>query len=175
MKDKRVLLLCYGALFAALTAVCAQLQIPIGPVPITMGLVPVLLCGALLKPSHSAASMAAYALMGLIGLPVFAGFQAGPGRLFGVTGGFILGYIPMVVVMGLMLRKTGKGLVSLMVAMVVGTLVCYACGTVQFMVVAHATLGKALSVCVLPFLLGDAAKIVVSALITGRLAKVIKD
>ena len=94
-KEKRIptlqLVLC--AVFAALTAVCAQITIPIGAVPISLSLLPPLLCAALLSPRYAVLSMAVYLLMGLCGLPVFSGMSGGPGKLFGVTGGYIIGFI----------------------------------------------------------------------------------
>ncbi len=158
------------ALFAALTAVCAQITIPIGPVPVSLSLLPVLLCGALLAPVDAAASMAVYLLLGLFGLPVFAGMQGGPGVLLGPTGGFIIGYIPCALLTALIALR-GRSLPRTALAMACGTLSCYALGTVWYMVSVSQPLGAALSVCVLPFLPFDAAKIAIAALISRRVRK----
>ncbi|MBQ8130480.1 MAG: biotin transporter BioY, partial [Clostridia bacterium] len=73
------------ALMAALTAVCSQIQIPLPMVPINLALFAVHLSGALLGARRGALSMTAYALLGLVGVPVFSGFTAGPATLFGRT------------------------------------------------------------------------------------------
>ena len=83
----RSLVLC--ALMAALTAICSQIQIPLPMVPINLALFAVHLSGALLGWKYGALSMVVYALLGVIGVPVFAGFGSGPAVLFGKTGGYI--------------------------------------------------------------------------------------
>ncbi|PWM02202.1 MAG: biotin transporter BioY, partial [Clostridiales bacterium] len=87
----RSLMLC--ALFAALMGVCSQLSIPLPMVPINLALFAALLGGALLGPKLGAAAIGVYVLVGLLGVPVFASFGAGPGTLFGKTGGYIIGYV----------------------------------------------------------------------------------
>ena len=72
-----------AALFAALTAVCSQIQIPLPMVPINLALFAVHLCGALLGAKWGALSMCAYVLLGAVGVPVFSGFASGPAVLFG--------------------------------------------------------------------------------------------
>lgn len=91
-----------AALFAALTAVCSQIQIPLPMVPINLALFAVHLAGALLGAKWGALSITAYALLGVVGAPVFAGFSSGPAVLFGKTGGYILGYILCALLVGLL-------------------------------------------------------------------------
>ena len=87
------LVLC--GLFAALTAICSYITIPLGftPVPINLATLAVFLAGGLLGKKYGTASIAVYVMMGAVGIPVFAGFQGGVGVLAGPTGGFIAGYI----------------------------------------------------------------------------------
>ena len=158
-----------GAMFAALTAVCAQITIPIGPVPISLSLLPVLLCGALMTPRDALISMGVYLLMGLVGLPVFSNLSGGAGKLFGVTGGYILWYLPCVLVEAGMLKRHERTYVFTCLAMACGVLACYLFGTVWFMVVRACDLLTALSLCVLPFLPGDAVKILLAAFLSERL------
>lgn len=162
----RPLLLC--ALFAALTVICAQLVIPLPMVPISLALLAVNLTGALLGPRLGAASMGVYALLGLAGAPVFASFGAGPGILFGKTGGYILGYILAAFLTGLLLCKR-QGYGRTCFAMAMGTLACYAFGTAWFMAVTGLNLGAGLGYCVLPFLPGDAVKVLAAAWLAKRL------
>ena len=159
-----------GALFAALTAVCAQVIIPVGTIPVSLSLLPVLLCGALLRPWDAAAAMAAYVLMGLIGLPVFSNLEGGAGKLFGPTGGYIIGYILCALLIGLILKKK-RSFPRTVLAMSCGVLICYVFGTAWFCVSTGQEPLSALTVCVLPFLPFDAGKIALAAVISQRLEK----
>ena len=176
------------ALFAALTAVCAQIIIPVGPVPVSLSLLPVILCGALLSPAESALSMAAYLLLGLAGAPVFSGLTGGAGKLLGPTGGYIVGYVPCALLIALtrdrLLKRLRHGeaerggiaarVLPLVLAMANGILVCYLFGTAWFALSAGQTLSQTLSVCVWPFLPFDAAKIALAAAVSLRAAPAVK-
>ena len=87
-------------LFAALTAIGAWISIPIPPVPFTFQVLFVLLAGAVLGSARGGLSQIVYVLLGVIGLPVFAGGASGPGVLFGPTGGYIFGFIVAAFVVG---------------------------------------------------------------------------
>ena len=83
-----------AALMCAIIAILAQIAIPMpSGVPITLQTFAVALCGCMLEIRYSLASVAVYLLLGLVGVPVFSGLQAGPGRLFGPTGGFLWGFL----------------------------------------------------------------------------------
>ena len=94
------------ALFAALTAVCSQVMIPLPftPVPVNLALLAVFACGGVLGAKKGAVAMLVYILLGAIGAPVFVGFSGGIGVLAGPTGGYIVGYLPAAVIFGLLLR-----------------------------------------------------------------------
>lgn len=162
----RSLMLC--ALFAALMAVCSQLSIPLPMVPINLALLAALLGGALLGPKLGAAAIGVYVLVGLLGVPVFASFGAGPGTLFGKTGGYIIGYVLAAFLTGLLAGK-GTGYWRTCLAMVAGTLACYLFGTAWFMQVTGMEWWLSLTYCVLPFLPGDGLKILAAAWLSGRL------
>ena len=168
-RSKTTRMLAGAALFAAMTAICSQIQIPLPMIPINLALFAVHLCGALLGAKWGAAAMAAYALLGAAGVPVFAGFGAGPAALFGKTGGYILGYILCAAVVGALSRKLGFAFPKLCAAMAVGVVVCYAFGTAWFMALTGMNLATSLAYCVLPFLPGDAVKIALAALLAMRL------
>ena len=160
-----------AALFAALTAVCSQIQIPLPMVPINLALFAVHLAGALLGAKWGALSITAYALLGVVGAPVFAGFSSGPAVLFGKTGGYILGYILCALLVGLLSRRLGYTVKGLVIAMVVGVAACYVFGTIWFMVITGMNLVTSLTYCVIPFLPGDVVKILLAALLALRLQK----
>ena len=155
------------ALFAALTAVLAQIQLPIGPVPFNLAVFGAFLAGMLLEPAWAAASMGVYMLLGAVGIPVFAGFMGGPAVLLGKTGGYVIGYIFIALATALAVKRSGK-LPVIGAAMLAGLLVCYGFGTAWFMAVTGADLVSALGWCVLPFIVPDVCKGVL-ACVLGRL------
>ena len=157
------------ALMAALIAVCSQIQIPLPAIPVNLALFAVHLSGALLGAAGGTLSAAVYVLLGVIGLPVFVGFRAGPAVLFGKTGGYILGYLFCAWLVGLLSRRHPFTFRRLCLSMTLGALVCYFFGTVWFMILTGLDLPAALSLCVLPFLPGDAVKIALAALLALRL------
>lgn len=162
------------ALFAALTAVLAQIQLPIGPVPFNLAVFGAFLAGMLLEPAWAAASMGVYMLLGAVGIPVFAGFMGGPAVLLGKTGGYVIGYIFIALATALAVKRSGK-LPVIGAAMLAGLLICYGFGTAWFMAVTGADLVSALGWCVLPFIVPDVCKGVLAwvlgRLLAGRLAK----
>lgn len=113
---------------AALTAVAAQLVIPLWPVPITGQTFAVLLVGTTLGPLRGALSMVLYAILGIVGLPVFAGGHSG--SLLGSTsGGFVIGFVFAAALVGwLAQRQWDHKIVGTFVAFVAGTAVIYAFG-----------------------------------------------
>ena len=98
-------------LFAAIMAVCSMITIPLGftPVPVNLGTLGVFLTGGILGKKYGTVSMSVYVLIGAIGIPVFAGFRGGLGVLAGPTGGYIIGYIVAVFLIGLMIEASSKG------------------------------------------------------------------
>ena len=169
-KERRSLRgLAYAALFGALTAVGAYIMIPLPPVPITLQTLFVNLSGALLGGSLGALSQIVYILLGVIGLPVFAGGKAGIGVLFGPTGGYLIGFVAGAWVIGkLTALRPKSGLLWIMGAMAAGIAVVYLLGILQLMVVAKLSLAKAVAVGLLPPLPGDIVKIVAAALICRK-------
>ena len=89
--NTRMLIL--AALFSALTAIGAFLKFPLGAMSVTLQFLFTAMAGVLLGARWGALSQAAYVVLGLVGLPVFSGFQGGPGVLLGTTGGYILGFL----------------------------------------------------------------------------------
>ena len=172
MRRTRSLTLC--ALFAALTVVCAQIQIPIQPVAMSMALLAVHLTAALLTPAQAAAVTGVYLLMGALGLPVFTGFRGGFAVLMDRTGGYIAGYVLCAWLTGTMIRRAGRSWGCMTLAMAAGTLACYALGTVWFMLLTSVPLWTALTLCVIPFIPGDAAKILLAAALARRLERPLK-
>ncbi len=167
----------FVALFTALLCVLAPISIPIEPVALTLGTLAIYLIGALLDPVKAPISVLLYLILGLVGVPVFSKYNAGPSVLFGVTGGFLLGYIPGVFVQSLLTTWKKEKMWIYPLAMIAGTFFIYTFGVVWFLVYMNVinntptSLGTALMGCVVPFLLWDAAKIVVASLASFKLRK----
>lgn len=156
------------ALMAAVTAVCSQIQIPLPMIPINLALFSVHLSGILLGPKYGSVSQAVYILLAAVGVPVLAGFSGGLGALFGRTGGYAVGYILCAGLDGLLCRKWGASFGKMCAAMALGCAACYALGTVWFMAVTGLDIRTSLVSCVLPFLPGDAVKIVLAGWLALR-------
>ena len=175
MKDiNQLRMIVFASLLAALMAAGAYLAVPIGPVPIVMQNMFVFLAGLLLGSRWGLASVAVYLLAGACGLPVFAGGMGGIGRIVGPTGGYLIGYLPAVFIIGYI---SGKGAVRIgydVLAMVCGTAVLYACGVTWLQILTGMTWTKTLMVGMYPFLIGDAIKITAAALIARAIRPVIR-
>lgn len=163
-----------AALFAALTAIFTQLVIPIQPVPITLGTMAVMMAGAVLGKHYGPLSIIIYVLLGAAGLPVFAMARGGVSVIAGPGGGFILGYIVMAFAVGLCTEKWGHSMKALIPAMAIGCLVVYICGVAWFMALTGSGLWAAIVMCMLPFLPGDAVKILLGAFLVNRYKKYIR-
>ena len=161
----------HASLLAALIAAGAYMSVPIGPVPIVLQNMFVLLAGLLLGPRWGLAAVSVYLLAGACGLPVFAGGAGGIGRFAGPTGGYLIGYLPAVFVVGLISRYEKKWLD--VAGIILGTLIIYSLGVTWLQVITGMTFSKALAVGMYPFLIGDALKIAAAAAIAGTIRPVI--
>ena len=144
-----------------LLAVSAQFKIPLYPVPVTGQTLVVLLIGMTYGPRLGGITMAAYLFEGALGLP---GLPAGRWgcRINGPTGGYLFGFLLAGVSMGnLAERGMGRTVVSTIAAMLIGNFVIYLCGALWL--ANFIGFGEAIAAGVLPFLYGDALKLVVAA------------
>ncbi len=165
----------YSAMFGAITAVGAYIVIPLPLVPITLQTFFVSLAPALLGGALGALSQVVYVLIGIIGLPVFAGGKAGFGVLIGPTGGYLIGFIVGAYIIGKLIElKEQPGFLWMASAMIIGHIALYTLGVAQLMFVAKLSLGKAVAVGVIPTLPGGIIKIMAAAFIAGRLREKIK-
>ncbi len=165
----------YAAMFGALTAIGSLIVIPMQPVPITLQSLFTGLAGVLLGGYTGALSQIVYVLLGVIGLPVFAGGKAGFGTLLGPTGGYLIGFIVAAYLIGKMVEARKEPSIAwVTISLVIGNLVIYALGVMQLALVAHLSIVKALLVGVLPFLLGDLLKLAATVLISFKLRKNLK-
>ena len=152
------------------------LYLPFSPVGITLGSFLLYLTGFLLGPKLGCISIGLYLCMGFVGLPVFSGYTAGAGVLFGPTGGFLIGYLPCILIVGGVMRKgtvLKNGRVRFVAGMCLGTVALYLCGSLWFSFVYGdgVSVGKAVTACVLPFLPFDGVKILLAAVLYQPLVR----
>ena len=161
LRDVTLILL--GALFVAALAQ-VEIRLPFTPVPITGQTFGVLLVGAALGSKRGAASLASYLVMGLAGLPFFAGGAHGWNIVIGATGGYLLGFIAAAYAIGLLAeRGLERSVQTSLVPFLVGTVIIYVCG-VAWLSVVLGSFSKAVAAGLLPFLVGDAIKLVAASL-----------
>ena len=149
------------ALMATLMAVCAWITVPLGPVPFTLQTFGVFLALCLLGGRDGTVAVVVYLLLGAFGVPGFSGFSGGMGTLLGPAGGYLVGFIAAALVFWLVTKHFGTAPVPTVIGMVLGLAVCYLFGTLWFVAVAASrpSFLAALGLCVVPYILPDAAKI----------------
>ena len=167
----------YIAVSAALLTVSAWLAVPIGTIPVTLQTATLFLMAGLLGWKRAVLATLAYMLLGGIGIPVFAGFTGGFSVLLSPTGGYIVGFLAISLIVGLYSEKKKSDKPwGLAIAMFCGLLVCYGVGTLWFMVISGAEAGffGAVVLCVLPYLPFDVLKLFLSLFLIQKLKKIIK-
>lgn len=168
------------ALMAAVTAVAAQIAVPLpfSGVPFTMQVLAVVLSGLLLGPRYGALAMGVYLLVGAVGVPVFAQFQGGIGHILTPTGGYLVSYPIAAALSGLAAHAAAnavrsRALAFSFVAGTAGLAVIYAFGATWLMVVSQLPLAVALAQGVLPFVVLDLIKVGLAALVAVAAAPAI--
>ena len=161
--SKRIALI---AMFTAIMTICSWISIPL-TVPITCGV---------LGGCDGTSTVCLYILLGALGLPVFSGFVGGPARLLGPTGGYLIGFILTALIMWAASRIPGNRLCILTASMVIGLIVCYAFGTVWYILVytgsSSTDILTVLSWCVFPFIIPDIIKIILAVIVTRNLRRI---
>lgn len=150
--------------FSLLTALAAQIVIPIGPVPITGQTFAVLLTGALLGSRLGAMAMIVYLIEGASGLPFFYGGSGGIAHLLGPTGGYLVAFPAGAFITGAFAENGwDKRYFTAVVAMAVGSIVILLAGWAWFSVLTHTPPLAAFKVSVAPHIVGDIIKILLAA------------
>lgn len=177
MKKSSVQSLVMCALCAAIICVLSPISVPIGPVPISLATFAVMLSAALLGAKWGTIATAIYLLLGCIGVPVFAGYAAGFACLVGATGGYLIGYLPLAFIGGFIYDRFGRKrsgaakIAAMIIGMIAGTVVLYILGTAWFCFVTGTGVVAALALCVTPFLIGDAIKMIIVAVIAPQVER----
>lgn len=165
----------YIAVFAVIMAICSWISIP-AAVPFTLQTFGVFIAVGVLGGKRGSLSLLVFILLGAIGIPVFANFSGGIGVLAGPTGGYIIGFLFSALLMWAMEKLPGKKSVMQIVSMIAGLIVCYAFGTVWFVIVYGRMNGPigftaALASCVVPFIIPDIIKIALAYVLSRKLRK----
>ena len=165
MKKSTVFNMTSCALMAALMCVLCPVSVPIGPIPISLSILVILLTVYVLGTWRALVSYTVYLLLGAVGMPVFSGFQGGLAKLAGPTGGYLAGFWLMILVAGIIMEKGKRNLLVTILGMLVGVAIDYAVGTAWFVFQTESTVVHALDVCVYPFIPFDVTKIVIAVLL----------
>ncbi len=164
----------YASLLAALTAASALFSIQIGDVPVILYNFFILLMGLLLGSRWGTAGVAVYLLAGSLGLPVFAGGKGGLAILLGPTGGYLIGFLPAVFIIGLISEKFNQRLLPDIIALLCGTAVIYALGVIQLKIVLDKTWMVSLAIGFFPFFIFDLIKLFAAAVTAKAIRPIIK-
>ena len=158
------------ALMTAVTCVLGPLSIPLpfSPVPILTNFA-IFLAIFVLGMKNGTISFIIYLLLGAIGVPVFSSFRGGLQVLAGPTGGYLIGFIFLALIMGFALDHFNRKLVPTIIGMIIGMAVCYAFGTVWLAKLLSLSFKEGLMMGVIPYLAGDAAKIIIAAIVGPKL------
>ena len=159
------------ALMTEVTCVLGPLSIPLpfSPVPISLTNFAIFLAIFVLGMKSGTISFIIYLLLGAVGVPVFSSFRGGFQVLAGPTGGYLIGFIFLALIMGFALEHFDRKLVPTIIGMIIGMAVCYAFGTVWLAKLLSLSFKEGLMMGVIPYLPGDAAKIIIAAIVGPKL------
>ena len=161
--------LIFMALMAAVMCIAGPLAVPIGPVPITLTNLVIYIAVGVLGTAQGTISYCLYLLLGMVGLPVFSGYAGGLGKLAGPTGGYLIGFIAMALIGGIVMEVSHRKLIPTLIGWFIGTAVDYLLGTLWFMFVTKMNLSASLMMCVVPFIPGDLIKIVLAYCLSKKI------
>ena len=162
------------AIMAAIMCVVGPLSIPIGPIPLSLINLAIYFSVYILGTRGAFWSYLVYVILGSFGLPVFSGFSGGLAKLMGPTGGFIIGFFITIITCGILFKLCGSNRIICIIVMIVTTAISYAFGVIWFIILMDCELMYALTVCVIPFIPGDLAKIIIAAFIAPQISRRIK-
>lgn len=159
------------ALMTAVTCVLGPLSIPLpfSPVPLSLTNFAIFLAIFVLGMKNGTISFIIYLLLGAVGVPVFSSFRGGLQVLAGPTGGYLIGFIFLALIMGFALDHFDRKLVPTIIGMIIGMVVCYTFGTVWLAKLLSLSFKEGLMMGVIPYLAGDVAKIIIAAIVGPKL------
>lgn len=166
---KKTVDIVFIAVFAALISIFSQFIIPLpSGVPFTLQTFFVALAGYVLGSLKGFSSVLVYIALGALGIPVFTGFQGGLGALFGLTGGFIFGFLPLVFMCGIETKK----LFLKIVFGLIGVIFCHILGIIRFADFSG-NIKSAFFAASVPYILKDILSLALAAAISGKIKRAI--
>lgn len=172
MRNNSVQIMTKIAMLAAVIAVCSIISFPLpSGVPVTLQTFAIALAGFVLGWKYAPIAVAVYLAIGAVGVPVFAGFKSGFSVLFGVTGGYLWGFIGMATLCG---AAVNKNKVLTGVLSILGLAVCHLFGVIQFAFVSGSSPVDAFLLASLPYLIKDIMSVAVAYMLAFAVQKVIK-
>ena len=171
MKNKKTLDLTLTALFTVIICICSWLSIP-SAVPFTLQTFAIFLALLVLGGKRGTTATVLYILLGAVGLPVFHSFTGGIGILTGPSGGYITGFLLLALTYRIIIKKAGEKLFAKAFVLVIGLIICYIAGSLQFALVTDISFKTAVLTCVIPFILPDTVKLILSILLSVKLNKI---
>ncbi|TFE00016.1 biotin transporter BioY [Jeotgalibacillus sp. R-1-5s-1] len=163
MSSSRLRMLLFSSMMAAVTAILAQVEIPLPLVPISGQTLAVGIAATILGSRYGAFAMIIYMLLGITGLPVFAGFAGGAHVVAGPTGGYIVGFIAAAYLTGLFLEKTSFTIKMAIIANLIGMIVTLTFGAIWLKVLLDMSWPAAMAAGVYPFLVVGVIKALLAA------------
>ncbi|HHU91142.1 MAG TPA: biotin transporter BioY [Clostridiaceae bacterium] len=158
-------------LMAAVLCILGPLAIPVGLVPVSFTNLAIFFTIYILGTKKAVMSLLIYLLIGLAGAPVFSGFSGGASKILGPTGGYIIGFIFMTLISGVFIDRFINRWYICVLGMILGTIVCYAFGTIWLSYQADMVVFAAIGVGVVPFIPGDIIKILFIAITGPKIRK----
>ena len=176
VKRGRIYDIVITALMTAVMCVASFITIPVGAVPVTLQTFVVYIACAVLGTKKAVISVGLYLLLGILGLPVFSSFRGGIGVLAGATGGYILGFLLIALISGLIINLKKNSRIVMFFAFFSGTLLCYLAGTLWYVIFYigdknFTNFIGAFSVCVVPFIVPDIIKMIVASIVAKALCE----
>ena len=150
------------ALMSALLCLLAPISIPIGPVPITLSIFIIYIISYILDANSALISVFIYLLMGIVGLPVFAGYKSGLG---------VISYLVVVYISSYYNNKYYYNKILQLLFMFITLILCYVCGTIWFSIFKKMTFIESLFICVFPFIITDVIKIIAACMLGNEIRK----
>jgi biotin transport system substrate-specific component len=176
MRSSKIKDMTFIAVMTAVICIMGPLSIPIGPVPVSLTNLALYITIYVLGTRRSVIACGLYLLIGLVGLPVFSGFTGGPQKLVGPTGGYLIGFIFMTLVAGLIVDHFYEKRIISFLGMFIATWIPYMMGTFWLAYSAHMKFAAAFAAGVLPFIIEDMVKMGIAAvggpLLKERLSRV---
>ena len=163
-----------AAVMTAFISVCSMLSINISGIAYSLALFGVVLSGLVLSPAYAFAANATYLLIGLVGIPVFANFNSGLSAIIGQSGGFILSYPVVALVISVLIKRFGFNYIKSVLISFVALVVCYLFGTVWYMYIYRIGIVESLIICVVPFVIVDIIKILICCYAANIIRRQIK-